>query len=90
MTERLINSLHALAGMKHPSVAEILRRRGFGYEAGKIEEIIDAWHEQPPEEPARVARHARTEGVRGLRGSLSESGRPSSSLLETAALFAAA
>lgn len=29
--------------MKHPSVAEILRKRGFGYEADRMDELTNAF-----------------------------------------------
>jgi hypothetical protein len=29
----------------HPSVAQILRRRGFGYEAGRMDELVAAFDE---------------------------------------------
>jgi predicted GNAT family acetyltransferase len=38
-------AVEKLAKMKHPSVADILKKRGFGYEAGIVEEIVSAFEE---------------------------------------------
>jgi hypothetical protein len=36
--------------MKHPSAAEILRRRGFGYEADRMDELTTAFEQATEQE----------------------------------------
>jgi hypothetical protein len=43
MPERLIQALNTLASMQYPSVADILRKRGFLYEADRVDDLISAW-----------------------------------------------
>ena len=43
--DRLTQALTKLASMKAPSVADILKKRGFAYEAGVIEEVLAAFEE---------------------------------------------
>jgi hypothetical protein len=31
-----------IASMKHPSIPDLLRKRGFGYEADRVQELMDA------------------------------------------------
>ncbi len=38
--QRLAPALRTVTSMKSPSIAEILRRRGFGYEADQMDELI--------------------------------------------------
>jgi len=38
----VINAARGVADMKAPSVPEILRKQGFGYEADKIQQLNDA------------------------------------------------
>jgi DNA phosphorothioation-dependent restriction protein DptG len=45
VTDRLWAALQELAKMRHPSVAQILRRRGFGYEADRMDELVTAFDE---------------------------------------------
>ena len=49
VTARLYNALVEVAKLRHPSVAEILRRRGFEYEADRIDELVAAFDEMKPE-----------------------------------------
>jgi hypothetical protein len=42
---RLCDAITAIAGMKHPSVAQILRKRGFGYEADRMDELTTAFEQ---------------------------------------------
>ena len=42
---RLWDAVTEIAKMQHPSVASILRRRGFGYEAGKLDELTAAYQQ---------------------------------------------
>ena len=41
----LWDAIAAVAGMKHPTLAKILRRRGFGYEADRVDDLITAFEE---------------------------------------------
>lgn len=36
----LVAALKSVAAMKHPSVADLLRAKGYGYEATKVEELV--------------------------------------------------
>lgn len=45
MTPKLLEQLQKLASMKYPSVSEILRKRGFRYEAQAIDDLIAAFEE---------------------------------------------
>ena len=61
---RLWDAVTAVAGMKHPSVAHILRRRGFGYEADRVDELTTACEqaqqkEKETKDGKRNARSAR-------------------------------
>jgi hypothetical protein len=42
---RLWDAITEIAKMQHPSVAAILRRSGFGYEAGKLDELTAAYQQ---------------------------------------------
>jgi hypothetical protein len=42
---RLWDAVNAVADMKHPSVAQILRRRGFGFEADRVNELTAAFEQ---------------------------------------------
>ena len=61
--DRLWDAVGELAKMQHPSVAAILRRRGFGYEAGKLDELAAAYQQATEREETkngkRNARRAR-------------------------------
>lgn len=39
---RVLDTAREVARMRAPSVAELLRRRGFKYEAGKVAELVEA------------------------------------------------
>ena len=58
---RLWDAIAAIAGMKHPSVAQILRKRGFGYEADRMDELTTAFEQaiQNEKEKKDVRQHAR-------------------------------
>jgi hypothetical protein len=43
MTEELERSLAAVCAMKYPSVASLLRRNLYEYEAQQIEQLVKAW-----------------------------------------------
>lgn len=43
MTKRLYLALCELAGMTYPSVPKLLRGRGFGFEADRVQEVMDAF-----------------------------------------------
>ena len=45
ITDRLWSAVMEVAKLRHPSVGEILRKRGFGYEADRIDELIAAFDE---------------------------------------------
>jgi hypothetical protein len=55
ISERLWSAIAAIAAMQHPSVAHILRVRGFAYEADRIDELTTAF-EQEKEETNDVKR----------------------------------
>jgi hypothetical protein len=46
MNEVLLATLHELARMKYPSVAEILRRYGYEYESLVVQKIIDEYEKE--------------------------------------------
>jgi hypothetical protein len=43
MTEELERALNAVCSMKYPSVASLLRRNRYEYEAQQIEQLVKAW-----------------------------------------------
>ena len=45
MTEELEGALAALAAMKHPSVAGLLRKYRYEYEAQQVERLVKAWED---------------------------------------------
>jgi hypothetical protein len=45
ISQRLWDAIAAVAGMKHPTLAKILRRRGFGYGADRVDDLITALEE---------------------------------------------
>jgi len=45
MTEELERALNDLCSMRYPSIASLLRRYGFEYEARQIERLVKAWEE---------------------------------------------
>ena len=45
ISERLLNSIGEVARMEHPSVAGLLRKHGYEYEAGKIDEMLRIYKE---------------------------------------------
>jgi hypothetical protein len=42
---RLWDAVTEISKMQHPSVARILRNRGFGYEADKLDELTAAYQQ---------------------------------------------
>jgi hypothetical protein len=44
-TDRLWDAVAEVAKLRHPSVAEILRRHAFEYEAGRMDKLIAAFDE---------------------------------------------
>jgi hypothetical protein len=61
---RLWDALSAVAEMKHPSVAQLLRKRGFGFEADRVDELTAAFdqaksQEQEKKDGNRNARRTR-------------------------------
>lgn len=47
---RLWDALIAVAEMKHPSVAQILRNRRFGFEADRMDELTAAFEQAKTQE----------------------------------------
>jgi hypothetical protein len=47
---RLWDAVAEIAGMQHPSLAQILRRRGFGYEADRMDEFTAAFEQAKEQE----------------------------------------
>jgi hypothetical protein len=47
---QLWDAIATIAGMKHPSVANLLRKRGFGYEADRMEQLTTAFEEATQKE----------------------------------------
>ena len=45
MSEELERALNDLCSMKRPSVATLLRRNLYEYEARKVERLVAAWEE---------------------------------------------
>lgn len=45
ITRRLLNALEKLADMHHPSVANLLKKNGFGYEGNQVKELVEAFEE---------------------------------------------
>lgn len=45
ITPELTVALTKLSKMAAPTVEEILRKRGFGFEAGIVAEVVTAWKE---------------------------------------------
>lgn len=45
MTEELERTLAAVCSMKYPSVASLLRRNLYEYEAEQIERLVKAWED---------------------------------------------
>ena len=60
---RLWDAVTAVAGMKYPSVAKLLRGYGFGVEAGRMDELTAAF------EQAQQKEKERKDGKRNARGS---------------------
>lgn len=60
ITDRLWNAVGEVAKLQYPSVAEILRKRGFGYEADGIDELIAAFDEteRPSAQPGEDGRQS--------------------------------
>lgn len=48
MTKELYELLTKLAGMKHPSVAGILKKYGFKYEANIVEDLVQEFEKKRP------------------------------------------
>jgi len=48
VTDRLWNAVVEVAKLRYPSVADILRRRGFNYEADRMDELLAAFDEIKP------------------------------------------
>ena len=49
ITDRLWNAVAEVTKLRYPSVGEILRRRGFEYEAERMDEMIVAFDEMKEE-----------------------------------------
>jgi hypothetical protein len=47
---RLWDAIAEIAGMQHPSLAQLLRRRGFRYEADRIDEFTAAFEQASEKE----------------------------------------
>jgi len=45
MSAELARALHALCSMKHPTVASLLRRNDYEYEAQQIEQLVAVWEQ---------------------------------------------
>ncbi len=45
ISQRLWDAVVKVTALRHPSVAQILRKRGFGYEADMIDELMAAFDE---------------------------------------------
>jgi hypothetical protein len=45
MTPELERALRAVCSMKFPCVANLLRRKGYEYEAQQVEALVKAWEE---------------------------------------------
>ncbi|MGA2715981.1 MAG: hypothetical protein ABSG41_23000 [Bryobacteraceae bacterium] len=45
MTPELEQALKAVCAMKFPTVASLLRRKGYEYEAQQIEALVKAWED---------------------------------------------
>ena len=45
VSQRLWDAIAAVAGLKHPTLAKILRPSGFGYEADRVDDLITAFEE---------------------------------------------
>jgi hypothetical protein len=45
ISDRLWNAVVEVAKLRYPSMAEILRKRGFGYEADRMDELTAAFDE---------------------------------------------
>ncbi|MGA2717312.1 MAG: hypothetical protein ABSG41_29905 [Bryobacteraceae bacterium] len=45
MTPELERALAAVCSMKFPTVANLLRRKGYEYEAQQIESLVKAWED---------------------------------------------
>ena len=54
---RLWDAVSAIADMKHPSVAQILRRRGFGFEADRVDELTAAFEQAKTQEQEKQDGH---------------------------------
>lgn len=50
ITDRLLSAVAEVTKLRHPSVAEILRRRGFKYEADRMDELFAAFEEMKADE----------------------------------------
>lgn len=42
LIERVLNAAREVAEMQYPSVQDLLAKRGFGYEASKVQALVDA------------------------------------------------
>ena len=51
ITDRLWNAIAEVAKLRHPSVAKILRAKGYNYEADRLEELVAAFDEMVRETP---------------------------------------
>lgn len=40
---RLVRALDSLVAMRHPSAHKLLQKHGYLYEAGIVNEVMDAW-----------------------------------------------
>ena len=49
ITDRVWNAVVEVAKLRYPSVGEILRRRGFEYEAERMDEMVAAFDEMKEE-----------------------------------------
>jgi hypothetical protein len=45
VTERLWEAVAEVVKLRHPSIAEILRKRGFGHEGAQMDELVAAFDE---------------------------------------------
>ena len=50
VTERLLDAVAGVVKLRHPSVGDILRKRGFVYEAAQMDELVAAFDEMTKDE----------------------------------------
>jgi hypothetical protein len=51
ISDRLWNAVVEIAKMRYPSIAKLLRKRGFGYEAQRMDELVAAFDQMKEGEP---------------------------------------